>query len=56
MDPRTSAGKFYTALKGVSGWQSVSIGTAAQKVQKSAYPLRYDQQATKAVAICKAAY
>jgi len=56
MDPKTSAGKFYTALKKVSGWQSVSIGTAAQKVQISAYPLRYDQQASKAIAICRVAY
>jgi hypothetical protein len=56
MDPKISAGKFYAALKGVSGWQSVSVGTAAQKVQKSAFPLRYDQHASKAIAICRAAY
>ncbi|CAF1185433.1 unnamed protein product [Didymodactylos carnosus] len=56
MDPTTSAGKFYAALKKVAGWQNVSVGTAAQKVQKSAFPLRYDQQASKATAICRAAY
>ena len=56
MDPKTSAGKFYTALKKVSGWQNLTVGTAAQKVQISAYPLRYDQQASKATAICQAAY
>ncbi|CAF1664655.1 unnamed protein product, partial [Adineta ricciae] len=56
MDPRTSANKFYNALKGVAGWQNVSVGTAAQKVQRSAYPLRYDQHAAKALAICQKAY
>ncbi|CAF1064536.1 unnamed protein product [Adineta steineri] len=56
MDPKTSANKFYNALKGVAGWQSVSVGTAAQKVQRSAYPLRYDEHTTKATAICNIAY
>lgn len=56
MNPVTSAGKFYAALQGVSGWQDVSIGTAAQEVQRSAYPDRYDQQVYKAIPICDAAY
>lgn len=56
MNPVTSAGKFYNALQGISGWEDVSIGTAAQEVQRSAYPDRYDQQAYKAILICDAAY
>ncbi|KAF9158273.1 hypothetical protein BGX21_011569 [Mortierella sp. AD011] len=56
MDPATSAGLFYKALKGVSGWASMSIGTAAQRVQRSAYPDRYASRASEAVAICAKAY
>ncbi|KAG0195920.1 hypothetical protein BGX28_000361 [Mortierella sp. GBA30] len=56
MDPATSAGKFYNALKGVSGWASLSIGTAAQRVQRSAYPTRYAEKANQAVSICNQAY
>jgi len=56
MDPKTSANKFYAALKKVSGWQNISIGKAAQKVQISAFPDRYDLQASKAISICNAAY
>ena len=56
MDPIASAGKFYATLQRVSGRQDVSIGTAAQEVQRSAYPDRYDAQAYKAIPICDAAY
>jgi murein DD-endopeptidase MepM/ murein hydrolase activator NlpD len=41
MDPETSAGIFYDALRGVPGWQSVPVPAAAQAVQKSAYPWAY---------------
>ncbi|KAF9998197.1 hypothetical protein BGZ80_006394 [Entomortierella chlamydospora] len=41
MNPVSSAGLFYKALKSISGWASMSIGTAAQRVQRSAYPDRY---------------
>ncbi|KAF9979601.1 hypothetical protein BGZ65_006293 [Modicella reniformis] len=56
MDPTSSAGLFYEALKGVSGWESMPIGTAAQKVQRSAFPSRYALRANEAVAICAQAY
>ncbi|KAF9184438.1 hypothetical protein BGZ51_003333, partial [Haplosporangium sp. Z 767] len=56
MEPRSSAGLFYKALKRVKGWSSMSIGTAAQKVQRSAYPTRYATRAQQAVNICAKAY
>ncbi|KAF9342564.1 hypothetical protein BGX26_007276, partial [Mortierella sp. AD094] len=56
MDPASSAGLFYKALKGVSGWASLPIGTAAQRVQRSAYPDRYAARANEAVSICSKAY
>ncbi|KAF9431754.1 hypothetical protein BGZ76_011740 [Entomortierella beljakovae] len=56
MEPASSAGLFYKALKRVSGWKSMSIGTAAQRVQRSAYPSRYAKRASQAVSICNKAY
>ncbi|KAF8982362.1 hypothetical protein BGZ46_001404 [Entomortierella lignicola] len=56
MDPASSAGLFYKALKGVKGWASLPIGTAAQRVQRSAYPTRYAARASQAVSICNKAY
>ena len=41
MDPATSAGIFYDALRGVPGWKSLPVTVAAQTVQKSAYPWAY---------------
>lgn len=41
MDPSTSAGRFYERLKTVEGWESMSPGQAAQKVQVSAFPDAY---------------
>jgi hypothetical protein len=35
-DPRYAAGRFYTALLKVKGWQKMALGTAAQRVQRSA--------------------
>jgi hypothetical protein len=35
-DPRYAAGRFYTALLKVKGWQTMALGTAAQRVQRSA--------------------
>lgn len=43
MDPATSASKFYNTLAGVDGWQSMSIASAAQAVQISAFPDYYAQ-------------
>ena len=41
MDPATSARLFYEALLRVPGWASMSVGFAAQTVQRSAFPSRY---------------
>ncbi|MFE6508087.1 endonuclease/exonuclease/phosphatase family protein [Nocardioides sp. NPDC057764] len=41
MDPATSARKFFEALGKVSGWESLPVTVAAQRVQRSAYPDAY---------------
>ncbi|GLY01497.1 hypothetical protein Acsp01_18760 [Actinoplanes sp. NBRC 101535] len=46
-DPRYSAGRFYTALKKVEGWEEMRITDAAQTVQRSAYPEAYEKWADK---------
>ncbi|KAI5804415.1 hypothetical protein EDC01DRAFT_779303 [Geopyxis carbonaria] len=56
MDPATSAGKFYAALKGVSGWQGMAIAKAAQSVQRSAYPDAYAKWESLATEVCAKAY
>jgi hypothetical protein len=40
-DPVYSATAFYLALKRVSGWESMQVTVAAQRVQRSAYPNAY---------------
>ena len=40
-DPRYAARKFFAALRGVKGYQSMGPGQAAQAVQRSAYPSYY---------------
>ncbi|WP_436522703.1 hypothetical protein [Actinoplanes sp. HUAS TT8] len=47
-DPRYAAGKFYTALKKVKGWENMRVTDAAQKVQRSAYPNAYEKWADEA--------
>jgi hypothetical protein len=44
-DPRYAAGRFYTALLKVKGWQQLTITQAAQKVQRSADGTLYQQWA-----------
>jgi hypothetical protein len=44
-DPRYAAGKFYSALKKVKGWQEMRVTDAAQTVQRSAYPEAYEKWA-----------
>jgi len=44
-DPRYSAGRFYTALLKVKGWQQMRVTDAAQRVQRSAYPEAYEKWA-----------
>lgn len=41
MDPPTAAGKFYDALVEVPGWEVLPLTTAAQRVQRSAFPNAY---------------
>ncbi|HLU29669.1 MAG TPA: hypothetical protein VKZ65_14660 [Glycomyces sp.] len=43
MDPKTSASKFYKALKNVDGWEDMPVTVAAQTVQVSAFPDHYAQ-------------
>lgn len=42
-DPRYAAGKFYSALVRVRGWEAMRVTDAAQRVQKSAYPEAYEK-------------
>ncbi|GAA0431199.1 hypothetical protein Aca07nite_17820 [Actinoplanes capillaceus] len=54
MDPRYSAGKFYTALKKVKGWEKMRVTDAAQKVQRSAYPEAYEKWADESKVLAAA--
>jgi hypothetical protein len=47
-NPTYSATAFYKGLVDVSGWQSMPLTTAAQKVQVSAYPDHYAKHETQA--------
>jgi hypothetical protein len=42
-DQRYAAGKFYSALVRVRGWEAMRVTDAAQRVQKSAYPEAYEK-------------
>jgi hypothetical protein len=44
-DPRYAAGKFYSGLKKVKGWEEMRVTDAAQKVQRSAFPEAYEKWA-----------
>lgn len=44
MDPRYAARKFFSVLKGVRNRDGMSMGQAAQAVQRSAFPGRYDER------------
>jgi hypothetical protein len=48
MDPADSSSRFYAKLMRISGWQNMSIGGAAQAVQRSAFPTAYAKHATDA--------
>lgn len=43
MDPSFAAAKFYQRLDALSGWQGMEPGVAAQRVQVSAHPDRYQK-------------
>jgi hypothetical protein len=48
MDPADSSARFYTKLMRISGWESLSIGSAAQAVQRSAFPSAYTKHSETA--------
>lgn len=53
-DPRYAASKFYTALLRVTGWESLRITEAAQRVQRSAYPEAYQKWAEQSTVLADA--
>jgi hypothetical protein len=48
MDPKGSARAFYARLVTVAGWEQMSIGDAAQAVQRSAFPGAYAKHQSRA--------
>jgi hypothetical protein len=54
MNPGTAASIFFGRLVKVSGWQTMSVGDAAQAVQRSAFPDAYDKHQTQAQQIVDA--
>ena len=53
-DPRYSAGRFYTALLKVKGWQNMRLTEAAQRVQRSAYPDAYEKWSDESTVLANA--
>ncbi|RNI19482.1 hypothetical protein [Flexivirga caeni] len=47
LDPVYASSSFYNALLKVDGWQSMSIGAAAQAVQRSGFPDAYAEHQTQ---------
>jgi hypothetical protein len=54
MDPPYSAGLFYDRLVQVSGWESMSVTSAAQAVQRSGFPSAYAKHQSRAEQIVNA--
>ena len=54
MNPRYAADAFYERLLKVSGWESKSLGAAAQAVQRSAVPDAYAKHEKRAIQIVDA--
>ncbi len=52
-DPRYAAGKFYSALLAIDGWQAMALTDAAQAVQRSAYPGAYAKWEDDAIALVR---
>jgi hypothetical protein len=52
-DPVYSATAFYLALKRVSGWESMAVTVAAQRVQRSAFPNAYARWETDATSLAQ---
>lgn len=53
-NPRYSAGKFYSALLRVKGWQKMTVTGAAQAVQRSGAPEAYQKWAVEAAVLSRA--
>jgi hypothetical protein len=53
-DPRYAAGRFYTALVKIRGWENMRVTTAAQRVQRSAFPEAYEKWTAKATVLAEA--
>jgi len=53
-DPRYAAGKFYSELVKVEGWENMRVTDAAQRVQRSAFPEAYEQWADESAVLTKA--
>lgn len=51
MDPGHASAEFYAALRRVPGWEALTIGQAAQAVQRSAYPDAYEKWVPLATAL-----
>ncbi|MGC9668122.1 hypothetical protein ACNTMW_16395 [Planosporangium sp. 12N6] len=56
MNPATAAGLFYARLVTVSGWETKTVGAAAQAVQRSAFPDAYDKHRSQAEKIVDAIF
>jgi hypothetical protein len=56
MDPATAASRFYARLLKVPGWPTMSVGAAAQAVQRSAFPSAYDKHQPQAQTIVDAIF
>jgi hypothetical protein len=56
MKPNYAATQFYNALRGVYGWQNMSVTQAAQTVQVSAYPDAYAKHEQRATMVVNALY
>ncbi len=54
LDPSYAATKFYAALRGVPGWESMTVAQAAQAVQRSGFPDAYAKWEPLATALQQA--
>ncbi|KAL9937220.1 hypothetical protein V8E36_003629 [Tilletia maclaganii] len=52
MDAAGSTRQFLAEMVKISGWQNIAPGQLAQKVQRSAYPTRYQGNVPQAQSIC----
>jgi len=53
-DQRYAAGRFYTSLLKIKGWETLRVTDAAQAVQRSAHPEAYEKWADKADLLARA--